>query len=722
MTTRALKGPFDYRLPESMNVEVGSILVVPFGRQRLLGVVVGTAEKSAISPDRLVEPVKALEAGVRPELVELGLAVAREYASTPARGLQLVLPPGIGLGKGGRGRIKERMLLTARLNEAGERALDDQGIRLGARQRQILEALRENHRSVAELCRDLDVDHSSVRRLAERDLVALKSEAVRRRPSIHRVGALGRVESLTAEQKQALESIIAAMDGVQPERGEHSSLLLDGVTGSGKTEVYLRAAKAALDRGRSVIVLVPEIALTPQTVYRFQERFGDCVAVLHSKLGQGERYDEWQRLRRGEATICVGPRSAIFAPVASPGLIVLDEEHDSSYKQESDPRYDARRVAEMRAAQSGAVLVAGSATPRPESWHRLEKLRLPTRVDGRQLPSVEVLDMRESPAILHSETRRALSEVCSNKEKAVLLLNRRGWSSFLVCRSCGVVRRCRNCDVSLTLHRGNGADRIICHHCGYSEEAGRTCPGCGSASVARFGLGTERLEAELAAILDRLPIFRLDADTASSKDGVGRVLRKFDQAESALLLGTQMVAKGHDFPDVTLGVVLDADSSLMFPDFRSEERTFALISQLAGRSGRGPAGGKVLVQTMAPGAECIRCAAEHDSAKFLEAELKRRRELGYPPFSELARVVCHAESETLAQDAARTVAGDLSTGSLDVLGPAPLFRLRGRHRWQVMVKGKDREAVVDAVGAAVGALSKGRGYRKVSLSVDIDPQ
>jgi primosomal protein N' (replication factor Y) len=531
------------------------------------------------------------------------------------------------------------------------------------------------------------------------------------------------------------------------------------VTGSGKTEVYLRAAAAALARGEGVIVLVPEIALTPQTVGRFQARFGDTVALLHSALGDGERFDEWRRLRSGEARIAVGPRSAVFAPVRDLGLVVIDEEHDPSYKHEGDPRYDARRVAGMRArlaareavgpparpaagqassrhatrgvatpglappglAPPGVAprtvrLLAGSATPRPESWHRLPHLTLPRRVAARPLPPVEVLDMREARHPLHPEARRALGAA----RKAILLLNRRGWSNFLACRACGKAWECPHCDVALVLHRGEHA--VACHHCGHRERVPGRCDACGSPSVARHGAGTERLEAELEAALD-VPVFRLDADTAGSKDAVPSLLARFAAAPAGVLVGTQMVAKGHDFPDVTLGVVVDADATLRFPDFRAEERTFALIAQLAGRAGRGPRGGRVLVQTTAPDAPSIAAAAHHDTAGFVAGELARRRALGYPPFADLIRVVCTSEDAGAPRTAAAAVVAAVDgTPGAAVLGPAPLFRLRGRHRAQVVVKAADRRAAIAAVRRAVDGAARDRIHRDVAFSVDVDPQ
>ncbi len=393
---RALRGPFDYLLPAALaDVEVGSLLVVPFGRRRVLGVVVDLASESAVAPERLAAPVHALEQGVPAELVRLAHWIADEYCSTPARALSLVLPPGAGQ----RPRVRARTALAAEISAAGAAALED-GERLGTRQRAALEALRAAAAPLATA--GLPGGHATARRLAERGFVALERRARPRRPHHAAVGSPAPAGAAlpTPAQSAALAPVEAAIAAGRAER-----LLLHGVTGSGKTEVYVRAAAAALERGRSAIVLVPEIALTPQIVARFIARFGETVAVLHSRLSDGERYDEWRRLRAGAARVCVGPRSAVFAPLADLGLVVVDEEHDPSYKHEGDPRYDARRVAERRAAAAGAVLLAGSATPRPESWRSLRRLRLPERVDGRPLPPVEVLDMRDAAHALHPRTR-----------------------------------------------------------------------------------------------------------------------------------------------------------------------------------------------------------------------------------------------------------------------------------------------------------------------------
>ena len=602
---------------------MGSVLVVPFGRRRVLGVVVETAERSEVPAEKLVEPIEALEGGVPPELVRLGLWTAEEYVSTPARGLSLVLPPGTGTGA--RQRTRARRALRASLTAAGRDALDG-AERLGAKQREALERLARGPLPAAL------IGHAAVRRLEARGLVTIEDARVERRPEINAVGARGDVTQLTAAQASAVERIDASFD--QP----GASLLLHGVTGSGKTEVYLRAAARALERGRSVIVLVPEIGLTPQTAARFERRFGELVAIMHSKLSAGERFDEWARLRSGEARICVGPRSAVFAPLSDVGLIVIDEEHDASYKQEGDPRYDARRVAERRAEQAGAVLLAGSATPRPESFERLERIRLPERVDGQRLPPVEVVGMLDAPGPLHPRTRDALEGVRRAEEKAIVLLNRRGWSNFLSCQVCGRIWKCPQCDV-LARAAPSGRQRRLPPLRPPRARAGFV-PRLRIARRSRAtALGTERLERELEELMTPLPVIRLDADVAK----VGEALRRFDAASTGVLVGTQMVAKGHDFPDVTLGVVVDADSTLRFPDFRAEERTFALVAQLAGRSGRGSRGGRVIVQTADPSADCLRHAAAHDAEAFLGDELARRRLLSYPPFATLIRVVCSSE-------------------------------------------------------------------------------
>jgi primosomal protein N' (replication factor Y) (superfamily II helicase) len=719
LTTRNVSGPFDYRLPEAMReVEVGSVLVVPFGRRRVVGVVVGLADRSDLPQDRLAEPLEALEAGVPPELVALGRWVGEEYCSTPARGLGLVLPPGVGTGAEAR-RVRPLVELEVEVTDEGLDSIAG-GERLGLRQKAVLRALAAGPKLARQLAASAGSDRATLRRLEARGLVRTREVERRRRHSSPAVGAVREGIELTADQRTALDAVV---DSLQEAGGSSArSFLLHGVTGSGKTEVYLEAARQALERGRGAIVLVPEIALTPQTMDRFRRRFGDSVALLHSRMPAGARYDEWRRLRSGEARICVGPRSAVFAPVRDPGLIVIDEEHDSSYKQESDPRYDAREVASRRAAEAGAVMLCGTATPRPESWHALHRLELPERVDGRPLPPVQVVDMRGGvPGPLHPTTREAFGEVAGQGGKAILLINRRGWSTHLTCRSCGHAWECPNCDVSLVLHRDGG---LRCHHCGHAETKPHSCPECSSVTIARVGSGTQRVEAELAEMLAPLEIFRLDSDSAASR-GHAEVLSRFESADSGVLVGTQMVAKGHDFPDVTLSVILDADGALRLPDFRSEERTFALITQLAGRSGRGEAGGRVLVQALATGAPSIRHAARHDSAGFLAGELERRRALRYPPFSHLIEIGLAGADEARVESSAETMRGLVAeriSADDELLGPAPLFRLRGKHRRRLLIKSERRHQTVTAVREAVASAVRDRALRELAISVDVDPQ
>jgi primosomal protein N' (replication factor Y) (superfamily II helicase) len=709
---RSLRGPFDYLLAGALeDVGVGSMLVVPFGRRRLLGVVVDVAAESELPAERLAEPIAALEADVPQSLVALGLWVAREYVSTPARGLALVLPPGTGTGAGR--PLRPKRSLRAAITPAGEGALGD-GARMGARQRAALDALANAPLGAAALARRTGCTHSTLRSLERRGLIRLESAADAPRRLVHQpVGPAAGQVSLTPHQRSAFEAIEAGLGSGR------APFLLHGVTGSGKTEVYLRAVAAALERGTSAIVLVPEIALTPQTAGRFVERFGDRVAVMHSRLSQRERYDEWWRMRRGEARVCVGPRSAVFAPFDDLGLIIVDEEHDGSYKQEGDPRYDARTVAERRAAGEGALLVAGSATPRPESMLHYERITLPERVDGRELPPVELVGMAGTAGPLHERTREALDAVRRRKEKAIVLLNRRGWSNFLSCRSCARVWECPHCDVTLVLHRA--LDEVSCHHCGHREAAPRVCPECASTSVARHGAGTEQLERELEELVAPLPVFRLDSDVAAAA-GVATVLRRFDEAPAGVLVGTQMVAKGHDFPDVTLGVVLDADATLRFPDFRSEERTFALVAQLAGRSGRGARGGRVIVQALDPTAEALRLAARHDADGFLESELRRRELLGYPPHGHLIRVVCSSTEPGPELDAATAIRERVASAGVPALGPAPLFRRQARHRAQLVIRSPDRSAAIVAVREAVETVAALREHAGASFAVDVDPQ
>ncbi len=703
VTARGLPGELDYLEPSG--APVGTVVRIPLGGRSVDGIITARADASEWPAEKL-KPVEAVEARSIPEeLVRLGQWLADDVASTTARALQLVAPPA--------GRPKQRMWVFPVDEEADGAApgataetppapTTAAGAKLSTAQQELLTSLRETGPRPAgeELAR--------WRTLEKRGLVRVTATDERRRPPQHAVGSsAAKAPTTTAEQDAALARI--AEVAAAPDGGE---LLLHGVTGSGKTEVYLQAAARTLAGGKTVLVLVPEIGLAPQIVHRFRERFGDVVALMHSGLSAGERRDEWWRVRSGEAQIVVGARSAVFAPLEQLGLVVVDEEHDASYKHESDPRYDARRIAAWRARRHQAVLLCGSATPRPESAAALETIRLGSRVDGRAMPPVEIVDMRGASGPLHATTREALTDA----RKAIVLLNRRGWSNFLECRECGHAFGCPNCDVTLVLHRRRGS--LECHHCGHTERLPGGCPACGSVSIAQHGVGTERLEQDLGAL--GLQVLRVDADVSDP----GAILAQFGQAERAVLVGTQLVAKGHDFPDVDLAVVLDADSTLRFPDLRSEERTFALVTQLAGRAGRGGVGhGRVIVQTKSPQHPVILAAAAHDSRGFLAAELERRRQFAYPPYSTLIRLIVAHHDQGVARDLARRIAAPLAkSGAGEVLGPAPLFRLRGKEREQILLKTTGRRAAVAAVREAVAGVEREAGRVRAQLSIDVAPQ
>ncbi len=528
---------------------------------------------------------------------------------------------------------------------------------------------------------------------------------------------LGDVPRLLPEQRDALQAILC-------EARPGDEVLVHGVTGSGKTEVYLQAAQAALEAGRSVLLLVPEIGLTGQTVARVRERFaGHEVAVLHSGLTARERLLAYRAVACGDVRIVVGARSAVFAPLRDLGLIVVDEEHDTSYKQESEPAYDARTVARWRAARSGAVVVLGSATPSVESYARVPlhaDLRL--RIDGSRPPALEVVDMRDHHGIFSGPLAQALTATVDAGDKAILFLNRRGFASYLVCDHCGFTWMCPHCDVTLTLFGGHS---LRCRTCGHEEAAPGTCPSCGSAELIRYGFGTERLEREVVGLLPGVELLRLDSDIASSYGRLRAVLERFAQPGPKVLVGTQMIAKGHHFPDVTLVGVVNADLTLHFPDFRAEERTFAMLVQVGGRSGRGAHPGRVIVQTLSPEARPIALAANGEEERFYAEELERRRELGYPPAGTLIGLELSGTSAEKVGIAGRFTAERLSVRLAQgesILGPGPLWRERGRHACRVVIKTTATGETLDTLRGWLAANRDRFSARGVRLVPDVDPQ
>ncbi|TLM72290.1 MAG: primosomal protein N', partial [Actinobacteria bacterium] len=602
---RAIDRPFDYAVPDDMvEVEVGSCVLVDFGNRPVVGYVVGVASESECDS---LKPVRALLAGPYFDSVAVRLAtwIAREYVAPLSEAVRLFGPPG------GSPRAARSASGAWELRRAGAGPVDDrwvsltsEGVRFAVRkgatmQRAVLDALSAGPVRAVELAADLGAVAGAVKALEHAGAVRVERRR-RVREAVARERSAPRHERLMPSQVAALDAIAAA--------GSGGRVLLDGVTGSGKTEVYLRAIEDVVKRGGSAIVLVPEISLTPQTVGRFRSRFGDLVAVLHSRLSAGERFDQWDLARSGDARVVVGARSALFAPVRDLGLVVIDEEHEQSYKQGSAPRYDARDVAARLCDLRGAVLVLGSATPRLESLAACERgacvrVPMPERVPGRELPAVTVVDMgvefaAGNRSMFSRELARGLDAVAEAGRKAVLLLNRRGFASFLLCRECGFVPGCEDCSTSLTFHEVGA--RLMCHHCGRMEDVPAACPRCGSVYLRQFGAGTQRVEAEVVSRWPALPVVRMDADTTAGKGGHEQALARFEQLDAGILLGTQMIAKGLDYPDVTLVGVLNADTGLHLPDFRASERTYQLLEQVSGRAGRGEDPGRVIVQTYWP--------------------------------------------------------------------------------------------------------------------------
>ena len=577
-----------------------------------------------------------------------------------------------------------------------------------------------------------ELRHSFVNAAAKlRELVAVGLVRVREeetyRTVLPPVAAVDRPVALTAAQQVAVDAVVGALgEGFAP-------WLLWGVTGSGKTEVYLRVVAALRARGRNALVLVPEISLTHQLVERMRARFGDAVAVLHSQLGVGERWDEWRRIARGEARIAIGARSAVFAPLRDLGVIIVDEEHDPAYKQTDGVHYHGRDVAVMRAKLAGCPLILGSATPSMESFFnarggRYRLLELPERVEARPLPPVTLLDLRAA-ATQHTEPLSAAlgAALVANQAaggQSLLFLNRRGFANFLQCRACGDPLMCPNCSVTLTFHHKWRALR--CHYCDHTVAPPARCASCGEPALQAWGIGTEQLETLLRTRLPGARVARMDRDTTRRKGSQEALLRAWSSGGLDVLIGTQMITKGHDVPGVTLVGVVHADASLNFPDFRAAERTFQLLTQVAGRAGRGERPGRVFVQTLQPQHYSLQSAAAHDFARFAEAELEARREVGYPPFARLVLLRAEgtdlAQVERLALDAAR-VLREAAGGRFTVLGPAPapLERLRQRHRFQILLRGRNGAALRRSVADALPALRAAGRATDVRLIVDVDP-
>ncbi len=728
---------FSYLVPPELRVRAqrGARVLCELGRRKVLGIVLEAGERE---PDIALERLKSLVAVVdaEPVLPEelLGFLqeLARYYVAPIGAAMELSLPAVertaaelLKSTQGELGRVPAKVVGRWVKYVALAAQQPDQPPPRGKAQ-QVLSVLGEGALPLAELEKQVPGGRAAVKRLSELGFVQLEQREPPPDPLLAAPVVPDVPPELNAAQASAVAAIVARLDAA-----ERAQFLLEGVTASGKTEVYLRAAKRCLELGKSAIVLVPEIALTPQLVARFRARLGDRVAVMHSGLSDAERHRMWRGLRSGELKIAVGARSALFAPVSDLGLICVDEEHDGSFKQEDGVRYHARDMALLRAHRAGAVCVLGSATPSLSSVAlvregRLTHVSLPARARSASiLPSVEVVDIRRigsgiaGEKLLSLPLARALEEVLSAKQQAILFLNRRGFAPSLVCEACGYIAECPHCSVSLTLHRARRAE-LVCHYCDHVARVPERCAKCQAPELGEEGAGTERIETLLRERFPTARIARLDRDVAAGIKSE-KVLSRMRDGQLDILVGTQMVTKGHDLPNVTLVGVLNADAALSMPDFRAAERCFHLLVQVAGRAGRGAAKGRVLIQTRCPDHPAIAFAATHDVRGFVEQEMELRRELNYPPFSRLALVRVDAMHEAHAQGAAQHLArlAQSQGQAAQVLGPAPapLLRLRNRYRYRFLVRSQDRAAL----RAALLAVARAPVDRKVRVAIDVDP-
>ncbi len=773
----ALRKEFDYLIPAALagQVDVGSRVQVPFGPRKLLGVVTAVAEESGHAKLKPILKVIGADTLVTPKVLRLARWIGEYYCCAPEIALKSVLPEAVRKEDAG---WRERLFVRA-LAVSGEFP------KLPKRQQEVWNIVEERQGILlSELVELAGTTASTVRKLEDRGLIRIANEISERDPYAKETILASQPLTLNPAQAVALEKIKTAMDsrstectrqnaqvaGAKPSTVNHqpSTFLLHGVTGSGKTEIYLQGIAHALAKGHGAIVLVPEIALTPQTVERFKARFSSgklqtLVAVLHSHLSAGERHDEWHKIRQGRARIVIGARSAIFAPVEPLGLVIVDEEHEQTYKQEEAPRYHARDVAVMRGQMEKAVVVLGSATPSLESFYNCRKgkfalLELPQRVDEQKLPHTRVVDMRQTardgkgPPLFSPQLKEAIQQRLERKEQTILFLNRRGYSTSLQCPKCGHVCECPNCSIALTYHRAE--QKLACHICGHNAQVPVVCPNekCKNPAIRFAGTGTQRVEETLAKIFPHARIRRMDADTMKRKDDYRAVLGDFRAGKIDILVGTQMIAKGLHFPNVTLVGIIYADSALHQPDFRAGERTFQLLTQVAGRAGRGDVEGEVFVQAFTPFHPAIQYARRHDFNGFFEQELEFRAQLKYPPFSRVALLTLKGRNEEkvkfsaehlkrelekklksrggaggplpaadrLAGNSAHEVKRPAGFKDLMVAGPAPapLLRAENFYRYQIMLRTGAMSALSRELAVIVQSLTL---PDDVTLAVDIDP-
>jgi primosomal protein N' (replication factor Y) (superfamily II helicase) len=749
----ALRKEFDYLIPAELaaQVEVGSRVQVPLGPRKVLGCVTALAEESGQTRLKPILKVIGAQSLVTPKILKLARWLGEYYCCAPEVALKSVLPEAVRHEQAG---WRERLYVRA-LPVTGDPP------NLPKRQKELWRLLQERPElPLQELLEAAGTTAATVRRLEDKGLVSIAAQISERDPYAREHILPSEPLPLNAAQARALAAVLAAMDGrndacsVMREEASNAStatsritphasrtFLLHGVTGSGKTEVYLQAIAHALEQGKGAIVLVPEIALTPQTVERFKARFSSgrlqtLVAVLHSHLSSGERHDEWHKIRQGRARIVIGARSAIFAPVEPLGLIVVDEEHEHSYKQEESPRYHARDVAIVRGQMEGATVLLGSATPSLESYYNCQKgkytlLELLERADDKKMPVVRIVDMRQTMRkgkgipLFSPQLHEALAQRLERKEQSILFLNRRGFSTSLQCPRCGYVAGCPDCSVSLTYHRQE--QKLCCHICGHTEGVPKLCPNekCRNPEIRYAGIGTQKVEDTLNKLFPQARTVRMDSDSLKRKEDYRRILGDFRTGKIDILLGTQMIAKGLHFPNVTLVGIIYADLALHQPDFRAGERTFQLLTQVAGRAGRGDVEGEVFVQAFTPFHPAIQCARRHDFAAFYEQELEFRQQLSYPPLSRIALLTLKGRNEEKVKFSADHLKRELDKVLADLKdlvvrgpSPAPLVRAETFYRYQLML----RFARMSTLSRRLAKLTQGLALPEdVSLTIDIDP-
>ena len=725
---KKLNRKFDYEIPKELEdiVDVGSRVLVPFGNFKTLeqGYILKIKEKS----DYEVKKIAGLEENLPPEKIELARWMARKYFCNVSECIKLMLTPGT-RSKNKDDRTKDKTLNYIYLNKHVEEINID-SLR-GEKQKKLIEFIKNNEGlTIPEIETFAEISRSTVNSLVNRGILKIVNEKIDRNPLAKKEIENNKKLVLNEEQEDAYKKIEKSMD-----ENRYEKFLIYGITGSGKTEIYLQLIEKAIIQNKSAIILVPEISLTPQMLDRFIGRFGkEKIAVLHSKLSIGERHDEWERIKNGEAKIVIGARSAIFAPCSNLGVIIIDEEHDSSYKSESSPRYSAKEVAEKIASNNLVPLVLGSATPELRTFYDTENgnttlLKLTKRANNSSLPSVEVVDLKFELAtgnrsmisnLLYSEIEKNLKE----KKQTILFLNRRGYSTFIMCRNCGYTLKCPNCNISLTYHITKNI--LKCHYCGHTQRPVNVCPECGSEKIRYFGTGTQKLEQEIKKQFPESTTIRMDVDTVTKKNSHEEILKKFKEENIDILIGTQMVVKGHHFPNVTLVGVIAADGSLNQDDYRANEKTFQILTQVAGRAGREHLPGKVIIQTYNPNAFPIECAKIQDYDMFFKTEIELRKQLKYPPFCDIILIGFSGENESeiknISEYMFNILKPNLEKYQINVFQPmpAPIDKIQNKIRWRMIAKGNVTEEVTIILNKCLQNVYN-MNLKHTKISVDVNP-